>query len=130
MGLLRRLVFGNAEWGDSGAVQPRDRLQQPPRVGVRRPLKQVLHRGGLDDEAGVHHGDPVGQVADDAEVVADIDDRVVLLPAQGPDHVEQTRLRRRIETCSRFIQDQDGRINASAIAIATRWFWPPLKPCG
>ena len=111
MRLPRRLgVFGNAERGDGGAVQPRDRLQQSPRVGVRRPLKQVLHRGGLDDVAGVHHGDPVGQVADDAEVVADIDDRGVLLPAQGPDHLEQTRLRRRIEACSRLIQDQDGRI--------------------
>ena len=125
MWLPRRLgMSGNPARGDGGAVQPRDRLQQPPRVGVRRPLKQVPHRGDLDDVAGVHHGDLVGQVADDAEIVADIDDRAALLFAQGADHLEQPRLGHHIEARSRLIQDQDGRIkrqrhrNRDALVLA------------
>ena len=56
-------------------AQARDRVQQPDRVGMRRAGEQVRRRRGLDDEARVHHVDPLGHARDDAEVVGDQDQR-------------------------------------------------------
>ena len=56
------------------AVDPRDRTEQPPRVGVLRVVEELVERALLDDPAGVHHDHAIGDVGDDAEVVGDEDD--------------------------------------------------------
>ena len=56
------------------AVDARDRAEQPPRVGVLRVVEELVERALLDDAAGVHDDDAVGDVGDDAEVVGDEDD--------------------------------------------------------
>ena len=48
----------------------RDRGDQPARVRVARPREQLRGRAVLDDPAGVHDGDPVGDRRHDREVVA------------------------------------------------------------
>ena len=44
---------------------------QPPRIGMARPLEDVLGGAGLDDRALGHHADAGGHLVDDAEVVRD-----------------------------------------------------------
>src|SRR5258707_1603232 len=39
-------------------VEPRDRGQQPHRVGMQRPGEQLAHLGLLDLAAGIHDDDP------------------------------------------------------------------------
>ncbi len=46
-------------------------VEQLVRVGVLGPLEDVLHLALLDDAALGHDADPVGHLADDAEVVGD-----------------------------------------------------------
>ena len=48
-----------------------DRGQQGDRVRVQRVLVEVVGRCDLDDLAEVHHGDPVGDVPHDCQVVGD-----------------------------------------------------------
>ena len=52
----------------------RDRRDQAARVRMPRPGEQLGGRPALDDAAGVHHGDAVGDRRHDREVVADVDD--------------------------------------------------------
>src|SRR5947209_15534613 len=54
-----------------GRVVDRHGRQERLRVGVRRPLVDVLAGADLDDLAEIHHGDAVRYVADDGEVVRD-----------------------------------------------------------
>ena len=53
----------------------RHRREQRLRVRMGRALVDVVARADLDDLAEVHHGDPVGHVADDGQVVRDEDVR-------------------------------------------------------
>src|SRR5205085_1536271 len=54
-------------------VRDRHRGEQFFRVGVAWVLADLVGLAGLDDLALVHHRDPVGDVADDADVVGDED---------------------------------------------------------
>ena len=51
-------------------IGQRHRRQQRPRVGVARVAEQLVGRRGLDDLAEIHHGDAVGDVLHDREIVA------------------------------------------------------------
>ena len=55
--------------------QRRDRVQQADRVGMRRRRKQLIDRCAFDDRAGIHHRDAIDEAGDQAEVMADPDDR-------------------------------------------------------
>src|SRR5262245_65157363 len=55
-------------------VESSDRPQQPPGVRMLRVVKDLLFVAFLDNSAGVHDEDAVGDVCDDAEVVRDQDD--------------------------------------------------------
>ena len=58
------------------------RAQQAPRVRVRGALEDVVHRAVLHAPPPVHDQHPVGDAADDAEVVGDPDDAgAVVAPA-------------------------------------------------
>ena len=57
------------------ATEPRDRAEQADRVGMLRIGEQLIDRRALDDLAGIHHGDFVADLGDDAEIVGDQDDR-------------------------------------------------------
>ena len=85
----------------------------------------------LDDAAGVHHDDVVGELGDDAEVVRDEDDRRAGLLAQHAHQVEDLRLDGDVERGGGFVGDQQRRARTtSAIAIITRWRMPPESWCG
>ena len=88
-GGLRISDGGRPGIGTSGSSRGRSRrgidLQQAPRVGVLGRREDRLRVGVLDDPPGVHHGDVVGHLGDDAEVVGDHHDRRVELAAQALD---------------------------------------------
>src|SRR4051794_14988045 len=59
-----------------------DGLDQRARVRVPGPLEPLRGRAVLDDAAGVHDDDAVGQLRDDRQVVGDVDHRHAVLVAE------------------------------------------------
>ena len=55
-------------------AQARQRTEQPLSVWMEGLIEEGLDGGVLDDFAGVHDGDGVGDLGDDGEVVSDEDD--------------------------------------------------------
>ena len=81
-GEIGRLAF---DGGEVVAVvrHARDRAEQRLGVGVRRAsMKICAHRSLLDDPAGIHHGELVAHLGDDAEIVGDEDQRQPVLALQ------------------------------------------------
>ena len=113
------------------AVDPRDRAEQAPRVGVLRVVEELVERALLDDPAGVHDDDAVGDVGDDAEVVGDEDDPV---PASRSRSARSSsRICAWIVTSSAVVGSSaisSFGEHDSAIAIITRWRMPPENSCG
>ena len=56
-------------------VEPRERAEQAPGVGVLGVVEDLVERALLDDLPGVHDEDAVGDLGDHAEVVGDQDHR-------------------------------------------------------
>ena len=67
-------------------------VEQGPGVGMAGRGEQVVRRCRLDDAAEVHHGHPVGDVLDDAEVVGDDEVGEVELALQPLEQVDDLRL--------------------------------------
>jgi hypothetical protein len=104
--------------------------EQRAGVGMLRRGEDLARPALLDDLALGHHADPVGDLAHDAEVVGDEQHR----------HAEprlQVRSSFRICACTVTSSavvgssaiSRSGSL-ASAIAIITRWRWPPESWCG
>ena len=91
-------------------VEPRDRAEQAPGVRVLRVVEEVPLRAALDDPAGVHDEDLVGDLGDDAEVVRDQDHGRVEVVVQAVDQLEDLRLDRHVERRRRLVGDQDVRV--------------------
>ena len=92
------------------AVEPRDRAEQAPGVRVLRVVEELALRPVLDDAARVHHGDVVGDVGDDAEVVRDQDHRRVEVVLELVDQLDDLRLDRHVERRRGLVGDQDVRV--------------------
>ena len=86
--------------------------------------------GPLDDPAGVHDHDPVGDVGDHAEVVGDERGCGAEPVAQVAQHVEDPGLHGDVECGGGLVGDQHLRWQATAMAIMTRWRMPPDSWCG
>jgi hypothetical protein len=78
-------------------------------VGVRRIVEEIVHRRILDDAAGIHHGNPIGEAGYDAEVVGDDDKCGVHLGRQVVEEIEDLRLDGDVECRGRFVGDQEFR---------------------
>ena len=87
-------------------VEARDRAQQAHRVGMLGPREEIADGGALDDLAGVHDGDIVGHLGDDAEIVGDQDDGGAGVAAQPAHQVEDLRLDGDVERGGRLVGDQ------------------------
>ena len=79
---------------------------------------------GVDDPAVVHDADPVGQVEDVVDIVADQEDADTLR-LELADKVANLRRLRRAKGSRRLVHDQDLALKWTARAIATAWRWPP-----
>ena len=80
--------------------------EQPGSVGVTRVLEQLPHRRLLDDLAGIHNGDPVGDPRDHSKVVADEQDARVDTVLQLDDQVQDGGLGGHIESGRRLVHYQ------------------------
>ena len=85
-----------------------------------------MHGAGLDHLAGVHHGHPIAQLGDQAEVVRDEQDRAPHLVLQLAQELDDLRLERDVERRGRLVRDQQVRTrdqrerDADALAHAAR----------
>ena len=93
----------------SAAVDRRHRREQRLGVRVVRPLEHDLRRAELHQPAQVEHGDPVRDVAHDAEVVRDEEERDAALRLQLDEEVEDRRLHRDVERRGRLVADDELR---------------------
>ena len=89
------------------AIEARDRAQQRIGVGMPRRAEQLEHVRGLDDAAGIHHRDPVGDLGDHAEIVGDHHDRHAELALERQKQVEDLRLGRDVERRGGLVGDQE-----------------------
>jgi hypothetical protein len=90
-------------------VDARDALEQGGRVGVARLPEDRLHGPGLDDAAAIHHGDPVGDLRDDAEVVRDEDHGRAGLGLAPRQHGEHLGLHGDVERGRGLVRDDELR---------------------
>jgi hypothetical protein len=104
----QRRMAGDAD--DSAlALQVGHGAQQPPRIWVARRDEQLVARADLDDPAGVHHGNPVGELGDHRQVVADVERRDTVGPAQVAHRLQHPRLRRDVQAGRRLVADDHAR---------------------
>ena len=91
----------------------RRRAGRACRGGAARANKSAALRG-LDDLAGIHHGDPVRDARDDAEVVRDQQERDAELALQIGEQPQDLRLDGDVERGRRLVGDQQRRARTSA----------------
>jgi hypothetical protein len=115
-----------------GIRDDRDRGQQCLRVRMKRRLHQLVDLADLDYLAEIHDGDPIGDGPDHAEIVRDNDiGEVSALSCLSL--VSSPRMRACTETSSADVgssSTRTGGSSASARAMFTRCFWPPLSDAG
>jgi len=87
-------------------VDPGDRPQQAPRVGVQRVVEQFVECALLDHPSRVHDDYSVGDVGDDGEVVGNEDDPGIGLLAQRSQLLQDLGLDRHVERGGRLVGDQ------------------------
>ena len=87
-----------------GPVQRRDGLQQPAAVRVRRGGEHLARRAHLGDPARVQHRHVVGDLGDHRQVVADVDGRHPVGPAQVPDGLEHPALGSHVQAGGRLVE--------------------------
>jgi hypothetical protein len=73
-------------------------------------VHDLVDRAVLDDLAGVHDGDVVAVLRDDAQVVSDQQQRTARLPHQVLEQVEDLRLDRDVEGRGRLVGDDHVRL--------------------
>ena len=96
-----RALLGVDEW---------DRGEERLGVRMNRALVEDVHRRLLDDHAEVHDGDPVRDVADDAEIVRDEDVGEPELVLEVVEEVDDLGLDRHVERGDRLVGDDQPRI--------------------
>src|SRR5215471_2701519 len=97
-GQVRRPA-GDAGQRDPLAPDRGERLHQADAVGVARGVEASPGSARLGDLAGVHHDEPLREVADQRHVVGDEDDREAELSLQVLDLHHQRALRHHVERC-------------------------------
>ena len=97
-------------FADPVAFELRERAKECFGVRVLGVLEELEDGGLLDDLAGVHDGNVVGGLGDDAHVVRDDDHRHLVFLAQALEQVEDLGLDRHVERGRRLVGDQQLRV--------------------
>ena len=88
----------------------RDATEETDGVGVSGLVQQFDGAAFFDELTGVEHPDAIAHGPDDAEIVADEEDRRAHLGAEGTDQIEHFGLDGRVEAGGRFVEDQQPRV--------------------
>lgn len=91
------------------AVQPWDGVQQSAGVRVGGRPVELVDGGGLDDPAGVHHRDRVGDVRDHAQVMGDQDQPHGQLALELGQQIHHLRLHGDVQRRGRLVRDDQVR---------------------
>jgi hypothetical protein len=108
---------------DGGLWDGRD---EGARIWVGAPGEHIAGGSDLDDAAEIHDRDAVAQMIDDAQVVADEDEREAELAAEVGKEVEDLGADRHVETRHRLVRDEQLRPDrecagdADALPLAPR----------
>ena len=114
---------GRVEWS-RGAFRLRG--EEARRVGVGRAGEHLGRRPGIDDLALEHHGDTVGHLADDAEVMGDEEHGHAEPALQLLEEREDLRLDGDVESGGRLVGDEEvglvgeGHGDHDALALPAR----------
>ena len=76
---------------------------------MARRAEHLARAAELDDAAGLHDGDPVGDLRDHPEIMGDEQDAHMPLGLDALDQRENLRLSRDVECGRRLVRDEDGR---------------------
>ncbi len=107
---LRRHVVGDHRQPRGARVERRPAGEQRARVGVLRGAEDVADRPLLAHAALAHHHHAVGDLADDAEVVADEQHAHAPLGLQAREQVEDLALDGHVERGGRLVGDEQLRL--------------------
>ena len=116
--------FNRLQWLSAVGLQIGHGMEQALRVRMRGLLKNVVLGSEFDQIARIHHGDAVGDLRDDGEIVRDEEHGEPELRAQFAKQVENLRLDGDVECSGRLISDQqlrpvdDGHGDHDALAHA------------
>ncbi len=88
----------------------RNRREQPARVRMLRRAQNLPNRARFDDPPGVHDGDAIRRLRDDAEVVRDEQQRQAERPLHFAQQVEDFGLDRDVERRRRLVGDDERRL--------------------
>ena len=91
----------------SGPVSGGNELSSPCVYGCFASAKQVACRRCLDDLAGVHDPDPVGELDEQGQVVRDEEHGEVELPLQGLELLQDLALDDDVERRRRLVEDHE-----------------------
>ena len=92
-------------------VQTRNRGDQRTSVRMARSVQHLSGRALFDDPTAVHHGDPVGHMADRPQVMGDVDQGQAGSFPDVAEDAKDARLHRYVERCHRFVGDQQLRFD-------------------
>ena len=92
----------------------RHRVEQADRVGVLRVVEDVAHVADLDQLAGVHRRDAVGQLGGEREVVRDEEHGEAQPLPQRANHVDDGPLGQDVERGRRLVEDDQLRFQQEA----------------
>ena len=96
--------------GDRGGPAARRGREEHARIGVLRAPEDRRDRPLLDDAAGLHHADPVGDAAHDAEVVGDEQHRHAEPRLEVGEEREDLRLHGDVERGRRLVGHEQLRL--------------------
>ena len=97
--------------GDQLLLPPgnRDTPEQSFRVWVKRILEEILHRRFLHDLSGIHDRYRVTELGHHTHVVGNQDDRHIVFLPQLPEQIQDLSLDGHIQSCGRFVRDENLR---------------------
>src|SRR5580704_14286165 len=112
----------------SPLANARHGIEERARIGMRRMREDVLAACELDDAAEIKNRDPVGEVLDDTEIMADEEIAQLLALLDIAEEIEDLALDRHVERRERLVGHDELRCrrqrprDGDALALAAREF--------
>ncbi len=86
------------------------RRPRGPAVRMARPIHDPAHRADLDDPPGIHDGDAMRGLGDDAHIVRHQHDRSAVVTSEPLQQCDYLCLDRRVERGCRLVGDNEARV--------------------
>jgi hypothetical protein len=106
--MRQRQLAGNGDqrMGVLVGARQRNGCEQAARIGMAHDVEDILDCSHFDSLAGIHHGDPVTCLQDQAEIVRDIDHGGAEFGGDFVDQIDNSGFHRHIKRRGRLVQKQ------------------------